>query len=879
MQKIITKALKAISEKPKNLKLHENLFELLRHYEDDDKEQTHKLAKDLRVWVGKLIIDKSLSIEEREKFYNLYRKILLFLSVDDFDSYMLYMEIDREAEKRFYQPRRRVLKPVVAALQDLEDDKLDILSISEPPGVGKLLADDTPVFTKKGWKKHGDLVVGDEVVGLDGKFKRVQFVSPKNVAEYEVEFTNHEKIKCHGKHEWQVYDRRKQEYRVLETEYMLEKGLDVGIPNKRGHRYQYQLPFCEPIQGEYKDLAVDPYTFGAWIGDGTTKKPDLTIANTDIEIIDAILSNTNYRISNIYEQEGCKRYAFKGLREDLRSMGLCHSREKIEKSIPEDYVFAEKEQRLEFLAGIIDTDGTLSRGNRYIISTTIPSIKDSVCELVSSFGWRFTLKTTSPKTSTSGIVGRCEVYSIAFVPDMEIPCRVPRKQIKEFALKRKIAIKSITPIITEQGNCIQVEGGIYRVGKTMIPTHNSTLAIFYLSWIMGKYPDMPNLASAHADKLTRSFFDGVLTLITDPEYNFSKIFPTVTMESTNSKDETINLNNPNRFKSLTCRSIDGSLTGATRCEKLLYADDLVSGIEEALSKDRMDKLWTKYVNDLKSRKKNNCKELHVATRWSVHDVIGRLEALHQNNPRAMFIRQAALDENGESNFDYDYGVGFDTAYFQDMRESMDKASWLALFMNEPVEREGLLFPYDELNYYNGVLPGTNPDRIVAVCDVAWGGGDSLSMPIAYIYGDTGYVVDVVFHTGDKDITRPIVCGKLELHRPHQARFEANNGGDEYAGIVDDILRGKGINLNISHRKAPANASKMSRIIKQVPDIKKLYFLDEKHRDEAYSKFMKELTTFTETGKNKHDDAPDSLAMLTDFMNCGGGRIEIFQRPF
>ncbi|XCH79049.1 MAG: hypothetical protein WHF31_16265 [Candidatus Dehalobacter alkaniphilus] len=410
-------------------------------------------------------------------------------------------------------------------------------------------------------------------------------------------------------------------------------------------------------------------------------------------------------------------------------------------------------------------------------------------------------------------------------------------------------------------------------------TGKSTLGIFFLSWEMGKYPSMPNLASAHADKLTRSFYDGVSSIITDPEYLWKDVFPGIQIVGTNSKDETIDLDKPKRFKSLTCRSIDGSLTGATRCERILYADDLVSGIEEALSKDRLDSLWGKYTNDLKSRKKLGCKEIHIATRWSVHDPIGRLQLQYENDPRAKFLALPALNDDDESNFDYDYGVGFDTKYFIDMRGSLDDVSWKCLFQNEPIEREGLLFPEEELLYYNGVLPDGAPDRKVSVCDIAWGGGDSLSMPVCYVYGTDGYVVDVVFNTGDKDVTRPIVIGKLKLHLPHQNRFEANNGGDEYADKVDDTLRADGIKLNISHRKAPSTASKLSRIIQAAPDIKRLYFLDKKHQSQEYAKFMRELTSFTQTGKNKHDDAADSLAMLTVLLDHPGGSVEIIKRPF
>ena len=193
-------------------------------------------------------------------------------------------------------------------------------------------------------------------------------------------------------------------------------------------------------------------------------------------------------------------------------------------------------------------------------------------------------------------------------------------------------------------------------------TGKSTLGIFLLSWIMGRWPDSPNLASAHSGLLTRSFYDGVSQIIQDPEYLWKDVFPNAPFHSTNAKEETIDLVKPHRFSTLTCRAIGASLTGATRCEKLLYADDLVSGIEEAMNRERLDKLWLSYTNDLKSRKKDGAKELHIATRWSVHDPIGRLEQEYGDSDRVRFIVLPALDENGESNFNYAYGVGFSKSF-------------------------------------------------------------------------------------------------------------------------------------------------------------------------------------------------------------------------
>jgi len=451
-----------------------------------------------------------------------------------------------------------------------------------------------------------------------------------------------------------------------------------------------------------------------------------------------------------------------------------------------------------------------------------------------------------------------------------------REPQKRFYLPRR---KQILPIVQAMQKLEDDKLDLLSISQPP-GTGKTTLGMFFLSWIVGKYPMGANIASGHSGALTRSFYDRVNILITDPEYLWTDVFPGVKKAYTNSKEEIIDLEKKKEFATLTCRSIDATLTGATRCDKYLYCDDLVSGIEEALSKDRLDNLWEKYTNDLKSRKKMGCKEIHIATRWSVHDVIGRLQEQYKDDPRAKFLSFPALNENEESNFDYMYGVGYDTKYFLDMRDSLDDVSWKCLYMNEPIEREGLLFPEDELTTFNGTLPDGGLVAKYATCDVAWGGGDSLSMPIAYEYEDGSvYIVDVVFNKGDKTSTRPIVVGKLKRHLPHRVQFEANNGGDEYCAAVDAELRKANIRLHLTHKKAPSTSSKLSRIIQASPDIKKFIFLDKKHRSKEYAAFMKELTSFIQTGKNKHDDAPDSLAMLATMIGRRYGKVTAIKRPF
>jgi predicted phage terminase large subunit-like protein len=409
----------------------------------------------------------------------------------------------------------------------------------------------------------------------------------------------------------------------------------------------------------------------------------------------------------------------------------------------------------------------------------------------------------------------------------------------------------------------------------------TALAIFYLTWLAGRNPDEPMLTGSHSNSFVRGVYDECLRIFDkDGEYLWNDVFPDVTVSNTNAKDCRIDLGKRKRFETLEFTSIGTGNAGLYRASTLLYCDDLVSGIEVALSKPRLDKLWETYTTDLRQRKiGNKCKELHIATRWSVHDVIGRLEQNYGDSNRNRFIVMPAMNEKDESNFDYDYGVGYSTETLRKQREVMDEMSWKALYMNQPVEREGLLFPADELRYFNGVLPDGEPDRKLMVMDIAWGGGDFTACPIAYVYGDAVFIPDLVFNNGDKTVTRPEVVGKIIQHKINVVRGEANNGGDEYCDVVDSQLRQQGYHCSVRSQRAPSGQSKLSRIIQYAPDIKRFYFLDEKHQSKEYKAFMEQVTMFTQLGKVPHDDAPDSLAQLADELYNGISKIEPVKRPF
>lgn len=415
-----------------------------------------------------------------------------------------------------------------------------------------------------------------------------------------------------------------------------------------------------------------------------------------------------------------------------------------------------------------------------------------------------------------------------------------------------------------------------RVGK-------STLCIFFLTWVIGRHPESHNAMSGHSGILADRFYRDVLKLTENEEYTFKEIFPDIDLANKSSEKNELFYSPTEAFATLTCRGIDGTWTGAVdiSSDGYLYVDDMVRDRTESLSPIRLENRYQDYLNVLVDRKNDGSKELMVGTRWNVLDPLGRVEAENKNNPKYRFRKIPALNEKDESNFQYDYGVGFSTEYYRNMRDRLDRNEWMAKYQQMPFVREGLLFPLDELNYYNGVLPD-GECITAAACDVAWGGNDSLSMPFGKLFGSTDdgpiYIPDWIFNKGDKYTTKPIVVAKTLQHQPNMERFEANNGGDEYAEDIDRQLKDKGFKTNISWAKASNQISKMAKIIQYAPDIKKrFYFLKTELQSEEYRAAMEELGMFTQLGKNEHDDSPDGLVQLFQLFDGGMTKIEIMSR--
>ena len=410
----------------------------------------------------------------------------------------------------------------------------------------------------------------------------------------------------------------------------------------------------------------------------------------------------------------------------------------------------------------------------------------------------------------------------------------------------------------------------------------TTLAIFYLTWIGGKHADEPSLTGSHSNAFVRGVYDECLRIL-DPqgEYLWHDVFPLVNVSNTNAKDCRIDIGKRKRFETLEFTSIGTGNAGLYRAMRLLYCDDLVSGIEVALSKERLDKLWETYTTDLRQRKiGDHCKELHIATRWSVHDIIGRLETEYGNSDRARFIVVPALNENDESNFDYAYGVGFNTKFYHEQRAVMEDASWRALYLNQPIEREGLLYSEDELRRYFE-LPDGEPDAILSVCDTKDRGTDYCGMPVVYKYGDDYYVEKIICDNSNPEVVETRLVMTLLEHKVQMSRFESNSAGGRVAQKVQEQVKAKGGITKITTKYTTAN--KETKIIVNSPWVKEhCLFKDSSviKGDKEYRRAMNFLCSYTMAGKNKFDDIPDVFAQLSEFVqSLVGGRVEVFKRPF
>jgi predicted phage terminase large subunit-like protein len=446
---------------------------------------------------------------------------------------------------------------------------------------------------------------------------------------------------------------------------------------------------------------------------------------------------------------------------------------------------------------------------------------------------------------------------------------------QRFYLPRR---KQLLPIVKQMQRL--ADGDITILGISMPPgTGKTGLAQFFLDFQVGKNPLLGNLIASHNTTFLRGLYEETLReLDPDGEYCWHEIFPERAVVKTNALDLKIDVDKAQRFSSYQYRSIQGGNAGLSRAVGLLYVDDIIEGIEEAMSEERLEAKWTKFNTDLLQRTQGDCKLLVIMTRWSVRDPLGRLEARYADDPHAVFIRVPALDKRDHSNFDYGGNIGFSTAYYRNLREMMDKPSWEALYMSQPIERSGILYNTDELQRFFD-LPTEEPDGIWAVCDTKNKGDDFFCMPIAYQYGDKFYIVSIICDDKTPEVVEPRLVNALLRWNVKLARFESNSAGGRIAENVQNKVKEQGGITKITTKYSTAN--KETRIIVDSAFVKEHFlFRDASKYDSEYRAAMNFLVSYTMSGKNRHDDVPDAMSMLADFVQVKvRPQAIIMQRPF
>lgn len=413
----------------------------------------------------------------------------------------------------------------------------------------------------------------------------------------------------------------------------------------------------------------------------------------------------------------------------------------------------------------------------------------------------------------------------------------------------------------------------------------SQTGINFVNMLSGKFPDRSTLMEGTGDDLVKSFYNGCLEYLTVPnEYLFYDVFPDARLVQTNADTKTVNLKSKSRFPTIMCRSIDARQVGLSEATNVLYLDDCVEGREEAKNRQRLDDKWEVISGDIMGRAIEGTPMVFTGTRYSLYDPIGRVQEHAQREGWAWrAIEIPALDlVTDESNYEYEREGKkvFTTAYFREQRELLSAEQFESEFQQQPFEAKGLLFNKDELNYFFELPKDRDPDTIIAVGDTAESGSDSTSMPVAMIYGSNVYIVDVVFDDSPAEVTKPECAKCLIENKVASAVFESNNAGQYYARDVDQIIRDRGYSVGIRTKRTISN--KQTRIEFASDNIKKNFYF--KHpstykRGSQYWNFMKEVTTYTRSGKVPHDDAPDSLSLLeNEIRMLSGGKVEVFKRP-
>ena len=417
-----------------------------------------------------------------------------------------------------------------------------------------------------------------------------------------------------------------------------------------------------------------------------------------------------------------------------------------------------------------------------------------------------------------------------------------------------------------------------RTGKTTVGT-------WFVLKRAGKSPNGRSLCVGAGDMLVKSFYIGMLEVLQQPDkYAFYEIFPEAKLVSTNADDKTFNLKEKKRFATVTCRPIDGQITGSTEAtpDGLIYLDDTVKNEEEAVNRDRLDFLWDKIRGDVLGRRLEGCPIIAQGTRYSLYDPLGYLQNVAPTMGwRTKVLEIPALNEKDESNFEIELNGRkmFTSAYYRHERELVTEMQWESQFQQHPFEAKGRLFPENALNRYFELPVDRDPDAVVAVCDTAEKGSDSVMMPIAYVYGEDVFIEDCVFNNGTPQYTKPECAHMLIKHKVATCTFESNAAGEYFGRDVEQLVRESGHRISIRLKRSIAN--KATRIEQSSDGILKHFYFKDRSMYTANSEYgamIRELTGYTRSGKVAHDDSPDGLSLLeNELRGLAFGKVQVMSR--
>lgn len=855
---------------------------------DFNHDLTFEVTASLKNWLAEYMqVSPEREIEECAK---LMESCLLLEAPYLVDSYFQYIELDiPDPYKRFYLPRRRVLRPIIDAYQEVYDGKLDFLSVSQPKRTGKCILATETVWTPVGKRQMRDLKVGDYVIGANGVPTKVLGVYPQKEKKriYEIEFTETGKskqvtvVECCKDHLWEV-STEDSRYKHKPARIMTTLEL-MGGTLKRGKdkHNNYAVEYVKPVEFAEKPVLIDPWLVGVLIGDGGLSGGNIMVSNTEPDIVG--------RIKSISERYGCAVSTYDDvtyrlscshkLRSGVIELGLFGKRS-FEKFIPDSYLHNSVEVRTALLQGLCDTDGFVESGGLEY-STASEQLANDIQFLVKSLGGKAGCKKVSAGYTKDGEFHRCrDSYrlQINFPKGGVVPV-TSKKHLAKYKPCRGTLYHFINDIRETDRYadmiCIEVEDerALYAITDNFILTHNTTSGLRLTTMMAGRKPDGNIFATGKGEGLVKSFFGGLNDIYETPEVyrRYLEVFPKAPKVKQNAEELTIDLAVERRFSSITCRPIDGSVVGNTEANVLLYIDDCVKNHEEARNIARLEFLCEKITDDILGRRIEGCPIIIQGTKYSLHDPITMLQdKATQLGWRWKEVAIPALDPvTDQSNwtiYSPDRKPIFTTEYYQNERNLVTAETWAAEFQQEPYEAKGRMFPEEQLNRFTNLPVDMEPDTIIAACDTAGDGSDYCSMPIAYVYGQEVYIVDVVFDDSAPTFTKAECANKLVEHNVKRVTFESNSAGGYFGRDVMELVEANGGRCSARFKYSVAN--KLTRMENASDNIIKYYYFLDKTCYAAgsqYDTFMKNVVRMTRSGKVSHDDGPDSLALLENEM--------------